>query len=401
MPRAEREGRKGGGETHARLLCRELNERGVPVFVVTRVRKKGLKKFEQIDGVDVHRVWPAGFDRWGKYLLIVSGFVKLCSLRREYDLVYICGLRVLGIVGILAGVFLGKKCILRAESCGELSGEFIWDKPGEDRHRLLHFMAKPFVKVRNAILRRADHFLSISKVIHAEFVQEKVACDRTSLIPNGIETDRFCPVSGARKEELRNSFNIPDRLVFTYTGKLNRGKGLEVLLRSFKRLAKKHSRAHLLLVGGGGFQFLSCENELREYVRGNGMEEAVTFTGYTDDVLGYLQCSDFFVFPSESEALGISLIEAMSCGLPSIGTRIGGIVDLIDDGETGLLVSVDDENGIFESMEYMMTHPDEAGIMGRKGRETIRDSHDIKQIAQQHIDLFARVSAAQEPRIIS
>ena len=131
------------------------------------------------------------------------------------------------------------------------------------------------------------------------------------------------------------------------------------------------------------------------------MEEAVTFTGYTDDVLGYLQCSDFFVFPSESEALGISLIEAMSYGLPSIGTRIGGIVDLIDDGETGLLVSVDDENGIFESMEYMMTHPDEAGIMGRKGRETIRDSHDIKQIAQQHIDLFARVSAAQEPRIIS
>lgn len=388
----------GGAETHARLLCKGLKERGVDLFVVTRVRKKGLKKYELIDGIPVHRVWPAGFHRWGKYLMMFPAFMKLWSLRRDFDLIYVCGLRVLGVVGILTKIVMGKRCILRSESSGELSGGFIWDRPGRPPNKLLPIFARPVVKVRNLFLGKADLFLSIASSISEEYLQEKIAERKIRHIPNGIETDKFRPVPESRKRELRTAFNIPDMAVFIYTGKLNCGKGLELLLRAFKRFGRSYNQAHLLLVGGGDFQFLSCEKKLREYVRVNEMEDSVTFTGYTESVLQYLQASDYFVLPSESEALSISLIEAMSCALPSISTRAGGLKDLVDHNKTGLQIDINDEEALSASMEFFVANPDKARKIGVEGRRKIQKHYDIGIIADCHKALFLQLACGAGTR---
>ena len=94
-------------------------------------------------------------------------------------------------------------------------------------------------------------------------------------------------------------------------------------------------RAHLLLVGSGEGQALSVEAELRERVEREGLVARVTFAGRVDDVEDYLRASDVFAFPSVFEALGLSLIEAAACGLPAVGSRTGGIVDVIEDGRVG------------------------------------------------------------------
>jgi glycosyltransferase involved in cell wall biosynthesis len=133
---------------------------------------------------------------------------------------------------------------------------------------------------------------------------------------------------------------------------------------------------------------MDCENELKEFVAQNSLEQTVLFTGYTRDVVSYLAASDFFVIASESEALCISLIEAMSCRLPSIATATGGIVDYLKDGENGILIPVNDEAGLLNAMRYFVNHEKKLLGMAERARQTVTEKFGILSIAEQHQVLF-------------
>jgi glycosyltransferase involved in cell wall biosynthesis len=102
----------------------------------------------------------------------------------------------------------------------------------------------------------------------------------------------------------------------------------------------------------------------------------------------YLQVSDFFVFPSESEALGISLLEALSCELPSIATRTGGILDIIKDGYNGKLIDINSEKQLYNNIKDFLKFSEETKKMGKKGREYIIKNFGIKKIAKNHFEKF-------------
>ncbi|NIS66188.1 MAG: glycosyltransferase, partial [Gemmatimonadales bacterium] len=131
--------------------------------------------------------------------------------------------------------------------------------------------------------------------------------------------------------------------IVTYTGRLVSYKGLPVLLSVWKRLHERHPSAVLVLVGGGSLDMHDCEEELKRYVRENGLSASVRFTGNVQNVEDYLRASDVFAFPTEIEAFGISLIEAMACELPAVSTPVGGIKDILRHEENGLIVEVGNE----------------------------------------------------------
>jgi glycosyltransferase involved in cell wall biosynthesis len=133
---------------------------------------------------------------------------------------------------------------------------------------------------------------------------------------------------------------------------------------------------------------MSCERELREFVKQNYLEETVLFTGYTQDVVSYLTAADFFVIASESESLCLSLIEAMSCRLPSIATATGGIVDYLKDGDNGLLIPVGDETALLNAMSYLVENEHTLGGMADTARQTVAERFGILSIANQHQTLF-------------
>jgi glycosyltransferase involved in cell wall biosynthesis len=185
----------GGGETHARLLCNEFRRRGVSVFVLTRRRLKVSPALEMVDGTPVHRVPPQGVPRFGKYLMMWPAFVHLVRTRKDYDLIYVCGLRVLGIVGIAAALLLGKRCVLRAESCGELSGGFIWESLDGRSNRIRKALFGGIIRIRNHFLKKADCFLSISGVIREEYEACGIPPAQIASITNGIDTGLFSPAA--------------------------------------------------------------------------------------------------------------------------------------------------------------------------------------------------------------
>ena len=108
----------GGGETHARLLASHLNSLGMVTFILTRRSDPKLARFESVKGIPTYRVPPARFGRFAKYAMIPFVVIELARKREMYEVILVCGFRVLGAPAVLAAKLLGKVCVLRAEAEG-------------------------------------------------------------------------------------------------------------------------------------------------------------------------------------------------------------------------------------------------------------------------------------------
>ncbi len=344
----------GGGERHLRSLASSLTASGTPSMVLTRRTEEASPAREVLDGIDVLRVGPSGRQATRKFAMVPSAMRALGRERRRYDVIVVRGTRVLGPPALLAARLLGKPVIFQPEVNGELSGEvFTWGKPwaGSAAERLVRGAAA----VRNAWLRDADAFVAMSRLIAGECLAAGVEAEKIHLVPHGVDLRRFHPATPQQRQALRSSLGFGDGTWVVYTGRLLRGKGLESLVEAFAAVRSRHPAAGLLLVGSGDAQGLSVEERLHAAVEDADLKAAVRFTGRVDNVEDYLRAADIFAFPSEFEALGLSLIEAAACGLPCIGARTGGIVDVIEHERSGLLVPPRDTAALREAIERLLS----------------------------------------------
>jgi glycosyltransferase involved in cell wall biosynthesis len=383
----------GGGEGHVRELGRRLVAGGSAVTVVTRRGEASWPAEEWLDGMRVVRVPPSGPGRRGKFAMTPAAMAALWRERDAYDVLVVRGTRVLGLPGLVAGRLSGRPVVLQPEINGEMSGEvYTWGTRLAKRP-WRHGVAAA-VAARNLLLRDADAFVAMSRKIRDEFLAAGVAPERVAHLPHGVDTDRFRPGTPAERKALRERLGLPPSgPIVTYTGRLLKGKGLETLVDAFAGVASRHPAAHLLVVGSGADQALSIEESLRESVRRLGLAERTTFAGRVDTVEDYLRASDVFAFPSEFEALGLSLIEAAACGLPAVGSRTGGIVDVIEDGASGLLVEPGDARALAEALDRLLGDAGLRAELGARGHAIARARFDLEDSVQRYRALFREVSS--------
>jgi glycosyltransferase involved in cell wall biosynthesis len=378
----------GGGERHIRELAGRLAATGLGTSVLTRRADASWPAQETIDGIRVLRVGPSGPGRSGKYRMVPGAVAALARERRSYDVVVVRGTRVLGVPGLLAARRHGKAVVLQPELNGEMSGEvFTWgtrfDRPP------YRAVVRAATALRNRLFRDAEAFVAMSRAIEEEFLAAGAAREKVAYIPHGVDTARFRPADPAERDALRRQLDLPAGTpIVIYTGRLLRGKGLETLIDAFAGLSEP---AHLVLVGAGGDQSLSVEGELRGRVRAAGCAERVTFTGRVDAVEDFLRAADVFAFPSLFEALGLSLIEAAACALPAVGSRTGGIVDVIEDGASGILVSPGDPQPLREALASLLRDGSRRAAMGGRARQIARARFDLADSVSLYRALFAEV----------
>jgi glycosyltransferase involved in cell wall biosynthesis len=378
----------GGGEAHVRDLSRRLAASGMPATVVTRRGERAWPARETMDGVRVVRVPPAGPGRTGKYAMVPAA---MAALRREataYDVLVVRGTRVLGLPGLVAARASRKPVVLQPEVNGELTGEvYTWgtalDRP------LARGAIGLAVQARNRLLRDADAFVAMSRLIHDEIVGCGIDPQRVRHIPHGVDMDRFRPATAEERAELRRRLGLPaDTPIVTFTGRLLRGKGLETLLEAFQELG-----AQLLIVGSGSGQALSVEEQVRERVARSDLAGRVIMTGRVENVEDYLRASDVFAFPSVFEGLGLSLIEAQACGLPCVASRTGGIVDVIEGGRTGLLVNPGHVTELAAALRALIDDDSKRSAMGAAARERALERFDVQDSLDRYRALFRELAS--------
>jgi glycosyltransferase involved in cell wall biosynthesis len=380
----------GGCESQARLLAEALTARGHDVLVMTRRTARDLPALGSLGRVPVVRVGPRGPGGFKRWPMVMTALAALFRRRKEYDIVLVLGLRALGVLAAPVRRW-GAVCVLKAESNGEMSGAFFHPRLARLRFGVASLPVQMLLRARNAGLSRADAFVAISSAIGAEFEAAGVPPDRIARIPNAVDTTLFHPLPDERKESLRARLGFGSgQFIATFTGRLVSYKGLPLLLRVWERFAADHPDARLVLVGSGGQDIHNCEAELRSFVRRRGLDEQVTFTGGIDSVEEYLQASDCFVFPTENEAFGVSLIEAMACGLPVVASSTGGIPDVVEDGVNGILVPVGNEAALEEALHAVLGDPEAAARLGAEGRRTVTARYSVTAVVDAYERLLRR-----------
>jgi glycosyltransferase involved in cell wall biosynthesis len=346
-------------------------------------------------------VAPAGDGRWKKWGLALTPFRRLATLCATADVLFVSGFRVLGIPSVVAARARGCVCVLKADSLGEMSGEFF--RPGLARFGLDPSSAavRPLIRARNALLRRADAFVAISSEIAAELTANGVSDRDVHIVPNGVDTRRFTPAEIGERAALRRRLRLPEGPIAVYTGRLVSYKGLPPLLRAWHELRSSGGAGTLVLVGGGGTDLHNCEGELRDYVARHDLVDSVIFTGPADNVEEYLRAADAFVFPTENEAFGVSLLEAMACGLPSMATPVGGIRDFMIHGHNGLFVDPGNPGQLREAIAALLAGGDRVAALGRAARATVLSRYSDDAVADGYLRLFETLRDHRALRLAS
>lgn len=222
---------------------------------------------------------------------------------------------------------------------------------------------------------RTDRIICVSRSVQ-DWVVGAVGIDRgkTVVIYNGPGFDPEGQSDELFSLTRRHACGIPDGdTVFTIVASLTSNKGHHVLLKSFSGLLAAYPRATLLVVGDGPLR-----SELEDRARQMAVDRKVIFTGLQTDVMAWLGISDVCLLPSLfREGLSLALIEAMAAGLPVIGTRIGGIPEVIADGENGLLVPPGNTEALTHAMMRMVRDQDSRIRMGRRGREIYEEKFSL------------------------
>ena len=379
----------GGGETQARLLAEELITNGHSVIVLTRRSDAALKQNESYGDVQVYRLAPVGSGQLKKWGLLLSSLPALVRLRDHYDLIFVSGYRIIGLTAVLVGKLFRKPVVLKADSQGEMSGEYF--ESGLKKFNISRSSSpfRLFLGFRNVILKKADAFSAISSEIVSEWTSSGVPLDKIHMIPNGVDTYRFAPADAEQKSFLREKLNLPENATIAiYTGRLVSYKGLPLLLKVWNEIRCTRENAILLLAGTGGLDMHNCEAQLHDYVTSAGLAKNVWFLGSVQNISEYLQAADLFVFPTENDAFGSSLIEAMSSGLPVVTTPVGAIKTFVTHQETGLLVQPGNRHQLYEALMTMISDKTLAARLGQAGRQIVEERYSTSKMMGKYLSLF-------------
>jgi glycosyltransferase involved in cell wall biosynthesis len=239
----------------------------------------------------------------------------------------------------------------------------------------------------------AGRICCVSADVAADLVSLRIARrPKIALVPNGIDTGRFVLPQNA--DEIRRRLGIsPQAFVIGTVGRLDEIKCQDLLLRVFARLRGQMSEARLLLVGEGPLR-----QELEQLAARLEIAREVSFAGYQEQPERYLAAMDVFALPSRSEGLPLVILEAWAAGLPVVASRVGGIPELIENGQSGILFPSGDEEALARALEKIWADRDLGRRLGEAGRIQAREHYDVRVMAQTYQDHYLDLLAKRTKR---
>jgi glycosyltransferase involved in cell wall biosynthesis len=357
----------GGAERHLLSLCSGLVSRGHRVDVGFLKGNGALRgEFERI-GVNTERF---ALESPADVLSCVRQLHRHLKGHR-YSVVHTHLLKA-NFVGGIAGRLAGIRCVVASKHN---------DEPQ---------LRKPWIAQLHKHSSRLDRrIICSSRHILDHMVRfGGVEASRCDVVYYGIEAARG---EDDRAIDLRAEVGA-DRPTFLIAcvARLIPRKGHRHLLEAMSKVVALHGDVRLLVVGAG-----SIREDLENRCRRGGLQEYVVFTGERMDVPAILHDVDVLVLPSEAEGLGLVLLEAMAAGKPVVASAVGGIPEIVIDGETGFLVQPGSPGALAERICSLLEDPQLAARMGEHGLQRQRRMFSADSMVERILDVYRRAGAEE------
>jgi glycosyltransferase involved in cell wall biosynthesis len=327
-------------------------------------------RYEIYETVPVYRVGLALPGFLGSMSYLISGLFWLIRNKKSYTVIHAHLASSTAVLAAIASLLTGKPALVKF-ACSREGGDIATSSATWYGRLKLRFL-KHYIKA----------FVCPSDEIKNEMINYGFKGSKITVIPNGIDTNEFKPPSAQERLEARKKLSInSNTFVAIFAGRLEPAKGVEYLIDAWK--TNNTPDATLLLIGKG-----YLEGELRQRAAG---DKSIRFEGWTADIKVYFAAADVFVLPSLAEGMPNALIEAMACGLPCIGSDIGGTTELIIADKTGMLASPSDVKTLASAIERLQADTYLRARLGLSARQFIEKGFSIDSINMCYIELYTHI----------
>lgn len=373
----------GGVQTYVYELARNLIERNHNVFVITPRFTRKLAQEEKIEGIKVFRYnstasGPLLFIR-RPFLSILNAYFlfKKLSKNVSFDVVnFHSSLPTFGI-SLFACKRIPKIYTFHASMYQEV---VIQSKRKKYTILSLISLILAVIKFIEKInLRRSDKIIVLSDFSRKQLLDlyKEINPSKIKLIPGGVDVEEFKPAND--RMAIKKKLNLPiDSFVLLTVRRLVARMGLENLIYAFKEIKKQISNT-ILIIGGEGF----LKDELFNLIKEEKLEKDIFLKGRLGDseLKLYYQASDLFVLPTEKlEGFGLVTLEALSSGLPVIGTPIGGTLEILEPLDQGLLFKDASSKAITKGIAELLNSPDKLNFLRQQCRNYVVDNFSWDKI---------------------
>jgi len=362
----------GGSGAVATELGMALAERGHEIHFLSYARPARLAEFHP--AVTFHRVDVSSYPlfRYPPYDLALASVMREVSESRNLDIMHVHYAIPHAVSAVLARAMLGRT---NPRIVTTLHGTDITIVGAERSY---------FHPTRFGI-DQSDAVTTVSAWLRDETTRIFGTERPIRVVPNSVDTERFRPFDCALT---RSRLGVQDDVVLTHVSNFRPVKRVVDAIRIFAGVAA--TRPARMLLAGDGPERPAAEAAAREL----GVDDRVQFLGEQEQIERVLACSDLFVLPSDAESFGLAALEAMSCGVPVLATRAGGLPEVVEDGVSGELFEVGDIATAVGLANALLDDPDRQAAMSRAARARATSAFSVGPVVEMYEALYHEVLAS-------
>lgn len=341
---------QAGAELYVYEVAKYLVKKNYEVSVLTK-HFGNLTDFELIDGIKVYRVRSLDIPKLRSFIAFMPMLNK--ALRLEYDFIHAHITYPSAIIAYIINKIKKTPYIVTCQ------GDELLDYPESKELKYI----KPILELA---LKNASKIHCISNAIKNSLINNfNISKSKIEVIPNGVDLKKFRPTA---KINLKEKFNA--EFILINVSRLSPKNNIEKTIEAFKLVSKKHKNIKYLIVGEG-----KEKKNLKKLIDKLNLGSDVILMGWIrhDELPAYIAGSDAFIRTSITEGLGIVFLEAMACGTPVIASRVHGILDIVEDYKTGLLVDPNDVNQIAKKIAEIIEDESLRERLSRNGINFVKN----------------------------
>lgn len=355
---------RGGAETLLLDLCLHMPKDKFDVSI-GYLRGQGLLADEfRNNGIPVE-----SFKLSSRLDLI--GLLKIVRFLREhkFDIMH-THLIDADIYGFLAAKFAGVKVIVST-------------KHNPDDFRKTQ---SPAILLDSFIANHTHKIIAVSCAVRDFLIKyQKIKPEKIEVIYNGIDIEKFTPKK--EKQQAKIALNLkPENFIIGCIARFNAQKGHKYLIEAIPNIIANIHDVHFIFAGIG-----PLSDTIRKQAEMLKILDKITFLGLRTDIAAILNAMDIFVLPSLWEGLGIVLLEAQAAGVPVVASKVDGIMEVVQDNKTGVLVLPEDSEQIAQAIISLIKHPDMAKSYGMTGRQYVTQNFSIEQMTKKIESLYLNI----------